>query len=84
MHGHARPSRDRAIVHVLLSTGLRCEEIVDLDQVTSCTPDAVRAAKEAKISGARGKGSTSRKVFLSADARHRRLPGSMRPADASV
>jgi len=30
-HGHSRPLRDRAIVHVLLSTGLRREELVTLD-----------------------------------------------------
>lgn len=30
-HGHSRPLRDRAIIHVLLSTGLRREELVTLD-----------------------------------------------------
>jgi integrase len=30
-HGHARSMRDRAIVYVLLSTGLRREELVMLD-----------------------------------------------------
>jgi site-specific recombinase XerD len=71
LHGHARPLRDRAIVHTLLSTGLRREELVnlDLDQVTPNTPAALRTAKRAKISGARGKGGTSRNVFLSADGR---------------
>jgi site-specific recombinase XerD len=71
VHGHARPLRDRAIVHTLLSTGLRREELVnlDLDQVTPNTPAALRTAKKAKISGARGKGGTSRNVFLSADGR---------------
>ena len=71
LHSHARPLRDRAIVHVLLSTGLRREELVtvDLDQLTPRTPDGLRAAKKAKVSDARGKGRTSRHVFLSADAR---------------
>jgi len=54
--------------HVLLSTGLRREELVavDLDQLSPSTPDALRAAKRAKISDARGTGRTSRHVFLSA------------------
>lgn len=71
LHRHARPLRDRAIVHVLLSTGLRREELVtvDLRQLAPSTPDGLRAAKKAKISDARGKGRTSRHVFLSADAR---------------
>ena len=36
LHGHARPLRDRAFGHTLLGTGLRREELVnlDLDQVT--------------------------------------------------
>jgi chromosome partitioning protein len=48
LHGHARPLRDRAIVHTLLGTGLRREELVnlDLDQVTPSTPEALRAAKK--------------------------------------
>lgn len=71
VHGHGRPLRDRAIVYVLLSTGLRREELVrlDLDQVAPGTPDGLRAARRAKISGVRGKGRTSRHVYLSADAR---------------
>lgn len=57
LHGHARPLRDRVIVHTLLGTGLRREELVnlDLDQVTPNTPQELRAAKKAKISGVRGK-----------------------------
>lgn len=31
LHGHGRPARDRAIVYLLLSTGLRREELVRLD-----------------------------------------------------
>ena len=71
VHGHGRPLRDRAIVYLLLSTGLRREELVrlNLHQVAPNTPDALRAARKAKISGVRGKGRTSRHVYLSADAR---------------
>ncbi|SEH03632.1 hypothetical protein SAMN05444920_14046 [Nonomuraea solani] len=73
LHGHARPLRDRAIVHTLLGTGLRREDLVnlDLDQIVPNTPEALRAAKKAKISGVRGKGRTSRTVFLGADGRTR-------------
>jgi site-specific recombinase XerD len=42
---------------------------VDLHQLSPSTPDGLRAAKKAKISNARGRGRTSRHVFLSADAR---------------
>jgi integrase len=71
LHGHARPCRDRAIVCLLLATGLRREELVtiDLDQLTPNTPAALRASKKAKLAGVRGKGRTQRNVFLSADAR---------------
>lgn len=71
LHRHARPLRDRAIVHTLLGHGLRREELVNLDlaQVTPNTPEALRTAKKAKISGVRGKGGTSRTVFLGADGR---------------
>ncbi|WP_199512225.1 hypothetical protein [Nucisporomicrobium flavum] len=31
LHDHARPLRDRAILHTLLGTGLRREELVNLD-----------------------------------------------------
>jgi len=71
IHGHGRPLRDRAIVFVLLSTGLRREELVrlDLTQITPGTPGGLRAAKRVRISGVRGKGGTSRHVFVSSDAR---------------
>jgi site-specific recombinase XerD len=71
LHRHARPQRDRAIVYTLLSTGLRRQELVDLDldQLTPHTPDKLRTAKRARITGLRGKGGTTRNVFLSADAR---------------
>jgi integrase len=42
VHAHARPLRDRAIVHLLLGTGLRRAELVglDLDQLEPNTPAA--------------------------------------------
>ena len=68
---NARPWRDRAMVFVLLSTGLRREELVNLnrDQLHPNTADALRAAHRARISGVQGKGKTQRDVFLSHDAR---------------
>lgn len=67
----ARPWRDRAIVFVLLSTGLRREELVrlNLDQLEPNTASALRKARQARITRVRGKGQTERNVFLSADAR---------------
>jgi integrase len=66
-----RPLRDRAIVYVLLSTGLRREELinVDLDQVGPNTPAELRRARQGRITRVQGKGKTERTVFLSADAR---------------
>ncbi len=66
-----RPWRDRAIVFVLLSTGLRREELIrlDLDQLLPGTPEELRVARRARIARVRGKGKTERSVFLSADAR---------------
>jgi len=66
LHGHARPLRDRA--H-LPGNGLRREELVnlDLDQIVPNTSEVLRAAKKAKVSGVRGKGRTTRTVFLGAD-----------------
>jgi site-specific recombinase XerD len=68
---HARPWRDRAIVFVLLSTGLRREELVNLNlsQVSATTAADLRAVRRARINGVKGKGKTQRHVFLSADAR---------------
>lgn len=70
-HHYARPWRDRAIVFVLLSTGLRREELtrLDLTQVEPHTPAALRIVHRARIKAVRGKGNTERVVFLSADAR---------------
>ena len=46
-HGHARPYRDRAILYLLLATGLRREEVtnLDLDQVIL----GVSSDKRAKV-----------------------------------
>jgi integrase len=72
VHAHARPSRDRAIVFVLLSTGLRRQELVsvDLDQLEPTDHQQLRAARRARLISVRGKGGTQRTVFLSTDARH--------------
>jgi len=69
-HSHGRPLRDRAIVYLLLSTGLRREELVNLDltQLAPATPTGLRATKRARLAGVRGKGNTARTVFVSADA----------------
>jgi site-specific recombinase XerC len=66
-----RPLRDRAIVYVLLSTGLRREELinVDLDQISPNVPAELRRARQGRITRIQGKGKTERTVFLSADAR---------------
>src|SRR5205807_1862996 len=71
VQAHARPWRDRAIIYLLLSTGLRREEVIrlDLDQIEPRTPEALRNARKAKITRVKGKGKTERTVFLSADAR---------------
>jgi site-specific recombinase XerD len=71
IQAHGRPARDRAIVYVLLATGLRREELVrlNLDQVEPQTPEALRTVKRARITRVKGKGKTERTVFLSADAR---------------
>jgi integrase len=68
--------------------GLRREELVtvNLEQLSPRTPDDLHIAKKAKISDARGKGRTSRHVFLSADARAAVADylEHERPADASA
>lgn len=70
VQAHARPWRDRAIIYLLLSTGLRREEVIrlNLDQIEPL-PEALRLARKAKITRVKGKGKTERTVFLSADAR---------------
>lgn len=71
LRAKARPWRDRAIVFVLLSTGLRREELVNLN-LSQLNPNGVeelRQARRAQINGVVGKGKTQRDVFLSLDAR---------------
>ena len=70
-HARGRPARDRAIVFVLLSTGLRREELVtlDLSQVEPNVPETLRTARRVRVRGVKGKGGTERNVFLSKDAR---------------
>jgi integrase len=71
LHAHGRPWRDRAIVYVFLSTGLRREELLtlDLDQLVPHTVAGLRQARQGRIRSVKGKGGTERTVFLSADAR---------------
>ncbi|WP_375533223.1 tyrosine-type recombinase/integrase [Paenibacillus terreus] len=72
LKSYARPKRDRAMVYVFLSTGLRREELVniDIDQVVPNDPDLLPAARGARIVKVRGKGKTEGTVYLSADARN--------------
>ncbi len=71
VQARGRPLRDRALVYVLLSTGLRREELtkLNLDQLDPGDPRALRTARRARILRVEGKGKTERTVFLSADAR---------------
>lgn len=71
VYAKGRPWRDRAIVFVLLSTGLRREELtqIEIDQLSPNTASALRTARRAQLLRVRGKGKTERSVFLSADAR---------------
>ena len=70
-HRHARPYRDRPIVHLLFGTGLRRAEVVsvDLAQLYPNTPGELRRVKKARLAGVRGKGHTTRSVFVGLDAR---------------
>jgi integrase len=71
VHATGRPVRDRAMIYVLLSPGLRREELIrlDLNQVSPHTPAALRQARQGRIARVQGKGNTERTVFLSNDAR---------------
>jgi integrase len=57
LHRRARPWRDRAIVFVLLSTGLRREELtqLNLDQITPNTVETLRSSRRAQILRVKGK-----------------------------
>jgi integrase len=72
LRAKARPKRDKAIVLVLLSTGLRREELVqlNLDQLIPPKAEQLRQGRRGKLARVQGKGKTERQVFLSADARH--------------
>jgi integrase len=71
VRAQGRPWRDRAIVYVFLSTGLRREELLNLnlDQLAPNRVDGLRQARQGRLTGVQGKGGTERTVFLSADAR---------------
>ena len=71
VRAQGRPWRDRAIVYVLLSTGLRREELLtlNLDQLVPNSMEGLRQARQGRLTGVQGKGGTERTVFLSADAR---------------
>ena len=71
VRAHGRPWRDRAIVYVFLSTGLRREELLNLnlDHLVPRTVAGLRQARQGRLTGVKGKGGTERTVFLSADAR---------------
>ncbi|WP_261571144.1 tyrosine-type recombinase/integrase [Frankia gtarii] len=71
VHAHARPLRDRAIVHLMLGTGLRRAEVagLDLTQLDPADPAELRRRRVARLTGVRGKGRTSRTVFLGLDSR---------------
>lgn len=67
----ARPKRDRAIVFVLLSTGIRREMLVNLnvDQLQPNDPEKLRVARRARLVRVRGKGRTEAVKYLNEDAR---------------
>ena len=58
-------------MHLILGTGLRRAEVtgLDLTQLDPGDPDELRRVKKAKLNDVRGKGRTSRTVFLGRDAR---------------
>lgn len=71
VRAQGRPWRDRAIVYVFLATGLRREELLNLnlDQLASNRVEGLRQVRQGRLTGVQGKGGTERTVFLSADAR---------------
>lgn len=70
-HAHRRPWRDRALVLLILSTGLSRAELVrlDLEQVRPGTPEELRAAERATITGVVSKAKIERTIVLADDAR---------------
>ena len=71
LQAKARPWRDRASVSVLLSTGLRREELVNLNvsQLSPYSADKLRRVRRRQIDGVVEKAKTQRDMFLSLDAR---------------
>ena len=59
-------------MHLILGTGLRRAEVTGLDLAQLDPADAagLRRVKKARLNDVRGKGRTSRSVFLGRDARH--------------
>ena len=55
VHRHSRPLRDRAIVHLILGTGLRRVEVtgLDLDQLDPADPSELRRVKKGSPRGSR-------------------------------
>lgn len=86
-HVRGRPDRDRAIVFMLLSTGLRREELVtlDLSQVQPNEAERLQTARLVRVREVKGKGGTERNVFISKDAREALAEylETERPKDAS-
>ena len=66
IHAHSRPWRDRAMIYFFLATGVRREELINLnlDQVQPSVPTELRTATIAKVSNVSGKGNTRRNVYL--------------------
>ena len=57
VHRHSRPLRDRAIVHLILGTGLRRVEVtgLDLDQLDPADPSELRRVKKGSPRGSRSR-----------------------------
>ncbi|MFC5402274.1 tyrosine-type recombinase/integrase [Cohnella soli] len=68
---NARPYRDRAIIYVLLDSGLRRHELtgVDLVQLIPYDVEQLKNARRVKLIRVRGKRKTERTVYLSAEGR---------------
>jgi integrase len=71
VRAHGRPWRDRAIVYVFLSTGLRREELLnlDLDQLVPHTVAGLRQARQGRLTGRSGRPSGPER-----ESRRRRRP----------
>lgn len=71
MKKNAQPMRDRAILFMLLDTGIRREMLVNinLDQMQPNDPDVLRSSRKAKIINIQSKGMTMVNKSLSTDLR---------------